>query len=121
MQHSQEVGEAEARIAIDTCVTELHRRGKPGAVAVADSHGELIAFWRTDGCPLPSIVIAHNKPYTAARSASLWATWAARRSKIGRACTIMAMHAMSAGTAGLPSYMEAVPGRGRDKRPFGRG
>lgn len=67
MQHSQHLGEAEARIAIDTCVAELHRRGKPGAVAVADSHGELIALWRTDGCPLPSIVIAQNKAYTAAR------------------------------------------------------
>ena len=37
------------------------------AVAVVDSHGELIAFVRTDGCPLPSITNAINKAYTAAR------------------------------------------------------
>jgi glc operon protein GlcG len=67
MQHSQHLGEAEARIAIDTCVAELHRRGKPGVVAVADGHGELLALWRIDGCALPSIVIAQNKAYTAAR------------------------------------------------------
>lgn len=37
------------------------------AVAVVDSHGELIAFLRTDGCPLPSITNALNKAFTAAR------------------------------------------------------
>ena len=67
MQHGQELGEAEARIALDVCVAELARRGKAGVVAVSDSHGELIALWRTDGCALPSIVIAQNKAYTAAR------------------------------------------------------
>lgn len=62
-----ELGEAEARLAIDACVAELKRRGKAGVVAVGDSHGELIALWRTDGCALPPIVIAQNKVYTAAR------------------------------------------------------
>ena len=37
------------------------------AVAVVDAHGELIAFLRTDGCLLPSITIAINKAFTAAR------------------------------------------------------
>lgn len=37
------------------------------AVAVVDSHGELLAFLRTDGCRLPSITIAQNKAYAAAR------------------------------------------------------
>jgi glc operon protein GlcG len=32
-----------------------------------DSQGELLAFLRTDGCKLPSIVIAINKAYTSAR------------------------------------------------------
>ena len=68
MRHSKNLGEAEARIAIDTCVAELGTRGKTGVVAVSDSHGELIALWRIDGCPLPSIVIAQNKAYTAARA-----------------------------------------------------
>jgi len=36
-------------------------------VAVVDHHGELVAFVRTDGCRLPSINIAINKAFTAAR------------------------------------------------------
>ncbi len=47
--------------------TELDRRGAGAAVAVCDDHGELMAFLRTDGCRLPSITIAVNKAYTAAR------------------------------------------------------
>ncbi len=45
----------------------LEAEGKGAAVAVCDSHGELIAFVRTDGCKLPSINIAINKAFTAAR------------------------------------------------------
>jgi glc operon protein GlcG len=47
--------------------TELERQNKGAAVAVTDAHGELIAFLRTDGCKLPSINIAINKAFTAAR------------------------------------------------------
>ena len=46
---------------------ELERQGKGAAVAVTDAHGELIAFVRTDGCPLASINNAINKAFTAAR------------------------------------------------------
>jgi glc operon protein GlcG len=46
---------------------ELERDNKGAAVAVSDSHGELIALLRTDGCPLASINNAINKAYTAAR------------------------------------------------------
>ncbi|NDJ79019.1 MAG: heme-binding protein [Chloroflexi bacterium] len=46
---------------------ELERENKGAAVAVVDAHGELLAFLRTDGCRLPSINIAINKAYTAAR------------------------------------------------------
>lgn len=45
----------------------LERDSKGAAVAVVDSQGELLAFLRTDGCRLPSIAIAINKAYTAAR------------------------------------------------------
>lgn len=45
----------------------LEETGKAAAIAVVDAHGELIAFLRTDGCPLPSIQNAINKAYTAAR------------------------------------------------------
>ncbi|MCA9904336.1 MAG: heme-binding protein [Anaerolineae bacterium] len=37
------------------------------AVAVTDAHGELLAFMRTDNCPLASIQNAINKAFTSAR------------------------------------------------------
>lgn len=46
---------------------ELERRGDGAAVAVVDAHGELVAFLRTDGCPLASIDNAIHKAFTAAR------------------------------------------------------
>lgn len=45
----------------------LERDAMGAAIAVVDAHGELMAFLRTDGCPLASITIAQNKAYTAAR------------------------------------------------------
>ena len=49
-------------------VREVLERDKLGAaVAVVDTHGELIAFARTEGCPLPSINNAIHKAYTASR------------------------------------------------------
>jgi glc operon protein GlcG len=59
---------AEARKAIDTIVTEIARRGKAAVVAVADSHGELIALARMDGAALSSITVASNKALTAVRA-----------------------------------------------------
>ena len=53
---------------VHTIVTELSKRNKKGVVAVADSHGELLGFLRMDGAKLPSITIAINKAWTAARS-----------------------------------------------------
>lgn len=52
---------------VDAIRAELEKEKKGAAIAVADSQGELLAFLRTDGCKLPSIVIAINKAYTAAR------------------------------------------------------
>jgi glc operon protein GlcG len=46
---------------------ELERTGRGAAIAVCDAQGELLAFLRTDGCRLPSINIAINKAFTAAR------------------------------------------------------
>ena len=46
---------------------KLEKESKGAAVAVTDAHGELIAFLRTDGCPLASINSAINKAFTAAR------------------------------------------------------
>ncbi|MCS6825415.1 MAG: heme-binding protein, partial [Caldilinea sp.] len=52
---------------IEAIRSELEKQDKGAAIAVADAHGELIAFLRTDGCKLPSIQIAINKAFTAAR------------------------------------------------------
>lgn len=40
---------------------------KTAAIAIADAHGELLAFARLDGTLLSSGVLAVNKAYTAAR------------------------------------------------------
>lgn len=58
---------ADAMSVLDTIRLDLERQGKGAAIAVVDSQGELLAFLRTDGCKLPSIQIAINKAFTAAR------------------------------------------------------
>ncbi len=58
---------SDALVVLDAIRGELERTGRGAAVAVVDDHGELLAFVRTDGCRLPSITIAMNKAYTAAR------------------------------------------------------
>jgi glc operon protein GlcG len=57
----------DAVVVLHTIKGELEQRDKGAAVAIVDDHGELMAFVRTDGCKLPSINIAMNKAYTAAR------------------------------------------------------
>ena len=58
---------AEAKKIIDVIVEKAAHMQKSVVVAVADSHGELIAFARMDGAPISSIRIAANKAWTAAR------------------------------------------------------
>ncbi len=67
MQSHLELGEREARLAIDACAEELRRRKKVGSIAVGDRHGELIAILRMDGASLPSAGIAANKAFTSSR------------------------------------------------------
>jgi glc operon protein GlcG len=67
MQSHLELGETEARLAIDACAAELRRRKKVGSIAVGDKHGELIALLRMDGASLPSAGIAANKTFTSSR------------------------------------------------------
>jgi glc operon protein GlcG len=68
MRTVQTIDYSEAKHAIDLIVEKASQMQKAIAVAVVDSHGELIAFARMDGVPLPSITIAMNKAFTAARS-----------------------------------------------------
>jgi glc operon protein GlcG len=67
MKHQTHLGHTEAQRAIEAIQTEIQRRGKAAVIAVADAHGELIALLRMDGARLPSIQIAANKAWTAAR------------------------------------------------------
>jgi len=67
MNQYTSLGHTEAQRAIQAIQTELVKRGKAAVIAVADAHGELISLLRLDGAPLPSIVIATNKAWTAAR------------------------------------------------------
>jgi len=52
---------------VHNILSQLEKQGKGAAIAVSDSQGELLAFVRSDGCKLPSINIAINKAFTAAR------------------------------------------------------
>lgn len=67
MHTQHQLSHADAHSIIAAIQSELDRESKGAAVAVVDAHGELIAFLRTDGCRLPSINIAINKAFTAAR------------------------------------------------------
>lgn len=67
MHQSYVLSHKDAQKVIEAIQAKLEQDGLGAAVAVADAHGELIAFLRTDGCRLPSIYIAMNKAFTAAR------------------------------------------------------
>lgn len=67
MPHVHEIGHRHAGRIIEAIRNELEARGAGAAVAVTDPHGELVAFLRTEGCPLASINNAIHKAFTAAR------------------------------------------------------
>jgi glc operon protein GlcG len=57
----------DALVALDAVTGALKAADKAAVIAIADQQGELIALVRLDGAPYPSIVIAANKAWTAAR------------------------------------------------------
>ena len=61
------LGHTDAQLALVVMEREVVRRGGAAVLAVADSHGELIALLRMDGAKFASTTIAANKAYTAAR------------------------------------------------------
>lgn len=67
MPDRREIGQREARDIVTRVAERLEAEGREAAVAVVDAHGELVAFLRTDRCKLPSITIAMNKAFSAAR------------------------------------------------------
>ena len=67
MPNRREIGYAESRELVGAVADRLEAEGLGAAVAVVDAHGELVAFLRTDDCPFPSVKIAIQKAFTAAR------------------------------------------------------
>jgi glc operon protein GlcG len=70
MPSRRELGYEEARQLVGAVADRLKDEGRGAAVAAVDAHGELVAFLRTEGCPLPSIKIAIQKAFTSARERS---------------------------------------------------
>ena len=68
MKEIPSIDYSDAQKAVSLIAQKARELQKAVAIAVADSHGELIAFARMDGVPLPSITIAMNKAWTAART-----------------------------------------------------
>ena len=68
MRNLATIGYSEAKQALNLILERAEQMEKAVAVAISDPHGELIAFARMDGVPLPSILISMNKAWTAARS-----------------------------------------------------
>jgi glc operon protein GlcG len=64
----QTIDYSEAKRAVDLIVEKASRMQKAVVVAVADCRGELIAFARMDNASVPSVAIAMNKAWTAART-----------------------------------------------------
>ena len=58
---------SDAKRAADLIIEKALQMQKSAAIAVADSHGDLLYFVRMDGAPVSSIQIAMNKAWTAAR------------------------------------------------------
>jgi len=67
MKTTYTIDYSEAKLIIERIVERALQMQKAAVIAVADSHGELIAFARMDGAPISSIRIAANKAWTAAR------------------------------------------------------
>lgn len=67
MRALKTIDHSEARRAVDLIVERATGMQKAAAIAVADSHGDVICFARMDGAPVSSIQIAMNKAWTAAR------------------------------------------------------
>jgi uncharacterized protein GlcG (DUF336 family) len=54
-----------AQMMVDAAVTKASELGVSENVAILDDGGNLKAFFRMDGAPIPSIEMAQNKAYTA--------------------------------------------------------
>lgn len=67
MYQTLNLSHADAQEMIEVVRRRAEADKKAASIAVTDSHGELIAFLKMDGCHLPPVQIAINKAFTAAR------------------------------------------------------
>jgi len=67
MYQTMNLSHADAQEMIAAVQKKIEADHKAACIAVTDSHGELIAFVRMDGCHLPPLTVAINKAFTAAR------------------------------------------------------
>jgi glc operon protein GlcG len=67
MYQTYNLSHTDAQKIIATIQQKVEQEGKGAAIAVADAHGELLAFVRMDGCRLQPGTIAMSKAFTAAR------------------------------------------------------
>jgi glc operon protein GlcG len=67
MRAIRSLAHEDALVALEAVSAALKAADKAAVIAIADQQGELIALMRLDGAPYPSIVIAANKAWTAAR------------------------------------------------------
>lgn len=67
MENFKTLDYKDAKLAISVIEKALLEKELAAVIAVADSSGELIGLLKVGNAPLPSIVIAKNKAWTAAR------------------------------------------------------
>ena len=61
------LGREAAQAALDAIRHALQRDGRTAVAAVDDANGELLSLIRLDDAPAPSVLVATNKAWTAAR------------------------------------------------------
>lgn len=79
MYQAMNLSHTDAQTMIAAVRKMLETKKKAVAIAVTDSHGELIAFLRMDGCHLPPLCIAVNKRHSRPRGSVSFREWWARR------------------------------------------
>jgi len=67
MYKTNNLSHSEASEIVEMIRERVEEYGTGASIAVVDSHGELLAFLRTDNCRPSVINISINKAYTAAR------------------------------------------------------
>ncbi|HAK47006.1 MAG TPA: heme-binding protein [Spirochaeta sp.] len=67
MNQNYVLSQNEASQIVEMIRKKVEEYGSGASIAVVDTHGELLAFLRTDNCRVSVINIAINKAFTAAR------------------------------------------------------